>query len=433
MKISIFGLGYVGAVSAGCLAEMGHHVVGVDVNADKVAAINEGRSPVVEPGLDELLSKHVKSGKVSATTDSAQAVADTDISFISVGTPSQPNGRIDPKYVLAVTREIVKAAKNKAFHCIAIRSTSMPDVVNELIVLIEKETGRAAGEQVSMVVNPEFLRESTSIEDFFDPPKVVIGATDERGRDMLAEIYKSIEAPTFFCSPQEASLVKYADNCFHAVKVVFGNEVGTFCKSMGVDSHRVMEIFCADRKLNISPNYLRPGFAFGGSCLPKDLRALTYMAGRNDVKLPMLANVLSSNEEHINRLVRSLIATGKRRFGLLGLSFKSGTDDLRESPMVAVSERLIGKGFELGIFDPYVTLAKLTGVNKQYIQHEIPHISSLLSPDLNAVCNGAEVLIVAAKLQEGQSLTLRDDHIVFDLVRAVDATDVPGEYHGLCW
>ena len=435
MQISIFGLGYVGAVSAGCLAQMGHRVVGVDVSESKVDAINAGRSPVVEPGLGELLEKYVGEGRIRATSDAADAVAGTDISFISVGTPSQPNGRIDPQFVLHVVEQIATLAKRKEHHSIAIRSTCMPDVVDDLIKIVESNSGRAIGQGIGFAVNPEFLRESTSIKDFFEPPKVVIGAADAQSRAALTEIYESINAPQFYCTPQEASLVKYADNCFHAVKVVFGNEIGTFCKTLGVDSHRVMEIFCADTKLNISKSYLRPGFAFGGSCLPKDLRALMHRTGRADLALPMLANVLASNDAHVQRLVDALTSTGKRRFGLLGLSFKAGTDDLRESPMVTVAERLLGKGFDLGIYDPDVSLAKLTGVNKKYIETEIPHISSLLSDNISEISDKSDVLIIAAPLPENPppEQIFKKNQIVFDLVRAVDPEDVQCKYNGICW
>ena len=439
MNISIFGLGYVGCVSAACLAREGHHVVGVDVNPTKVEMINAGKSPIVETGLAEILTEVTGvEPKLRATTDSYDAIANTDISLICVGTPSEDNGSLDLAYVKRCAQEIGEGLKNKdTYHVVVARSTMLPGSVYELIVPeIEAASGKKSGIDFGAAINPEFLRESTSIQDFYNPAVTVIGEHDKRSGDVVANLYTFLDAPLVRTDIRSAEMVKYANNAFHGLKVAFANEIGAICKAQGIDSHRVMDIFCMDSKLNLSSYYLKPGFAFGGSCLPKDLRALTHRAKRLDVDIPVLDSVLHSNRIHVERAVSEIVRSGHRRVSILGLSFKAGTDDLRESPMVTLTETLIGKGYDIKIFDSNVALARLFGANKEYIEKQIPHISSLMTNDLDEVVNHGDVIVIGNKSEEfDQALTVqRENTMVLDLVRLNGRSSESGDgYVGICW
>lgn len=436
-RFSIFGLGYVGCVTAACLADAGHDVIGVDFNPLKVEMIQRGQSPIVEPGVAELISSAVSRGKLRATTGISEVISDTDISLICVGTPSNQNGSLDLSYVRRVCREIgEELARKSAYHIVTVRSTMLPGTIaGTVIPELEQASGKRAGKDFGVAINPEFLREGSSIRDFNFPPFTLIGADDESVARTLSAVYGHLDAPVISVGIKEAEMVKYACNSFHALKVTFANEIGIFCKALGVDSHKVMEVFCHDHKLNLSPYYLKPGFAFGGSCLPKDLRALNHRARELDLDLPMIGTVLNSNRYQIERAVELVLATRCRKVGVLGLSFKPNTDDLRESPIVTMVEMLIGKGFNLKIYDREVELARLFGANRNYIEQEIPHISSLMSTSIEEVIDESEVIIIAKRDE------LFGDHInrihggrtIIDLVRLVDRYEGEAEYQGICW
>lgn len=437
MKISIFGLGYVGCVSAACFAKAGHQVIGVDVSPLKVEIINSGRSPVVEPGVQELIADAVDKGLLKATMDPEIAIAESDISLVCVGTPSNHNGSLDLTYVKDACRQIgavLEAKRN--YHLIAIRSTMLPGTIADAVIpTLEAYSKKKAGRDFGVAINPEFLREGTSIHDFNNPPFTLIGADDDDAIDPLRKLYAQLSAPVLTVGLREAEMVKYACNCFHAVKVTFANEIGIISKALGVDSHRVMEVFCQDTKLNLSPYYLKPGFAFGGSCLPKDLRALTHKAREKDIELPMLNSILPSNRRQIERAIEMVLQTGRRNVGILGLSFKPNTDDLRESPMVTLVEQLLGKGLKLAIYDREVELAKLFGANKNYIEREIPHISSLIYPNLADVIQSSEVIIIGKRDEEFRKLLDLPDNnrVIIDLVRMIEPEMGNQNYQGLCW
>lgn len=425
MRLSIFGLGYVGCVSAACFAARGHEVIGVDVNETKVGIVNEGRSPVIEPGVDELIAAAVKEQRLRATTDALAAVTESDVSLVCVGTPSQHNGSLDLSYIKRACQQIGAALETKpAYHLVVVRSTMLPGTIETTVIpTLEVYSGKRAGRDFGVAINPEFLREGTSLQDFDHPPFTLIGADDEDAAAPLAKLYARVQAPLIVAGIKEAEMVKYACNTFHALKVTFANEVGNICQALGVDSHRVMEIFCHDDKLNLSPYYLKPGFAFGGSCLPKDLRALLHKAKEVDVEAPVLGAILVSNRRQIEKAVELVLRTNRRRVAVLGLSFKAGTDDLRESPMATLVETLIGKGMQLAIYDREVELARLAGANKEFIERGIPHISSLLRPTLIETLADAEVVVVGKRDAEFESLAalLDDEQMVIDLVR------LPGE------
>ena len=420
MKIAIFGLGYVGSVSTACLAAAGHDVIGVDVDPRKLTLIRSGRSPVSEPGLDDLLGRMIGEGRVTVTEDTGAAVRACDLSLVCVGTPSRRNGSLDTTYLERVISQIGAALAGAArYHVAAVRSTVLPGVLrSQLIPLLEQSSGRRVGVDLGVCVNPEFLREGSAIKDFERPPFTIIGETDTRAGDVLLSIYAHLQAPVHRVAPDEASMVKYASNNFHAVKVAFGNEIGALCQPLGINGQTVMRIFCEDRDLNLSPRYLRPGFGFGGSCLPKDMRAMTYVAKDQDVETPLLNSVLASNDAHIQRVVDTVLDMGKRRVALLGLSFKLGSDDLRESPFVRLAEGLIGKGVPLRIYDPDVALGNVFGRNQAYIQEHLPHIGQLLGGNLDEVIDGADVVIVGKRVADGDTLKtlLRNEHVVVDLV-----------------
>lgn len=438
MKVSVFGLGYVGSVSAACLAARGHEVVGVDVNQVKIDLINSGKAPVVEDDIGELTAQAVRTGNLRATADVDEAIASTEIALVCVGTPSAPNGSLSTAYLEQVATQIGTAlAEHSNRHTIVFRSTMLPGTCEELLIpALERASGQLAGEDFGVAVNPEFLREASSVRDFFDPPKTVIGEYDEPSGDEVAQLYEGLPGEVFRTSLAVAEMTKYADNAFHGLKVGFANEIGAICQAMGLDSHRVMDIFLADTKLNVSPAYLRPGFAFGGSCLPKDLRGLVYAAHRADVKVPLLSHVLPSNEEHLRRAYELVAATGHRKVGLFGLSFKPGTDDLRESPMVELAERLLGKGFDLRIYDANVTLSRLMGANRAYIETRLPHLGDLLSSSVDEVLEHAEVCVIGCKEPEVlNALERAGDRKVIDLVRLPDAAQRRAQrgYAGVAW
>jgi GDP-mannose 6-dehydrogenase len=438
MKVAIFGLGYVGAVSAGCLCRLGHGVIGVDLVPIKREKIAQGLSPVVEPQLGELIAEAVDKKQLTVTGDADTAVADADVCLICVGTPSRPDGSLNLDYVARVCRQIGEALPARSERCVvAIRSTMLPGAAEATAIpALEEASGMRADHDFGFCLNPEFLREGSAVADFMSPPKTVIGSRDERSAKTVAALYQGIEAPLFLTPLDVAALVKYVDNAFHALKVTFANEIGTLCKRAGVDSHAVMEIVCADRKLNISPAYLMPGFAFGGSCLPKDLRALLDRARQESLAVPVLSSMLPSNELHIRRVVDEVISHGKRPVGVLGIAFKPQTDDLRESPIVAVIEALIGKGFELRLFDRNVSLAAVIGANRDYILNEIPHISSLMHTDPFDVVDRSEIVIVASKDPEFKAVlrSRGSEKIVIDLARQfTPQTPCGAPYIGICW
>ncbi|HET6979211.1 MAG TPA: UDP-glucose/GDP-mannose dehydrogenase family protein [Pyrinomonadaceae bacterium] len=437
LKISIFGLGYVGSVSAACFAATGHSVVGVDVNPTKVEIINSGKSPIVEAGLEPLIAEGVAAGNLKATTDVDAAAKDTDVSLVCVGTPSNANGSLDLRHVERVAEQIGAAIKTKdTHHIVAVRSTMLPGTIaNTIVPALEQESGKKAGLGFSVCINPEFLREGSSLKDFYSPPFTLIGADDELTANTIKQLYETVNAPLFVTSVRSAEMIKYACNCFHALKVSFANELGNICKSLEIDSHEVMNVFCEDKKLNLSPYYLKPGFAFGGSCLPKDLRAIKYKAKELDVETPVLSAILASNTLQIERAIDMVMRTGKKRIGVLGFSFKAGTDDLRESPMVTMIESLLGKGYKLSIYDRDVSLAKLFGANKEYIEREIPHISDLMRSSIAEVMEASDVIVIGNKAPEFLEIekTLKPDQIVIDLVRLFEHGTTAGTYDGICW
>jgi len=436
-RISVFGLGYVGLVTAGCLARDGHEVVGVDVNAAKVDLVNAGRSPIVEKDTAEIIAEAVSRGLLRATLDAREAVSGAEASLICVGTPSLRNGSLDLTHVRRVAEQIGTALRDKAgFHVVVCRSTVLPGSMRKAILpALEECSGKRAGVEFGVCHNPEFLREGTAVQDFCHPPKIVIGQTDARSGDLVAGLYEKLDAPVIRTGIETAEMVKYVDNVWHALKVCFANEIGSLCKAVGLDSHEVMDIFCRDTKLNLSPCYLKPGFAFGGSCLPKDIRALMYAARTLDVELPVVSAILPSNDRQIGEAFRMITALGRRRIGVLGLSFKPGTDDLRESPMVELVERLLGKGYEVLIFDENVRLANLMGANRDYILSHIPHIAPLLTDSPRRVLEHSQTIVVGNKAPEFREIVgqVRDGQTVVDLARILDRTTESGKYEGIGW
>lgn len=438
MNIAVFGLGYVGCISAASLALQDHQVYGVDISNTKVSLINEGKSPIIENQIDEIIAEVVSNGRLIATTDAKEAVRNAEISLICVGTPSQRNGDLDLTYVKAVSEEIGQAlVDHDDYHVVAVRSTMLPGSVETTVIpALESASGKRAGEGFGVCINPEFLREGTAVADYNNPPITLIGAFDERSAKAISEIYAPLDAPLHVIDIRAAEMIKYTSNAFHALKVGFANEVGLLCKEMGIDSHTVMDIFVQDTQLNISPKYLKPGFAFGGSCLPKDLRAIVYRSKMLDLELPVLKAILPSNEHQLDYGYQLIEETGKKRIGILGLSFKAGTDDLRESPVVSLVERLIGKGYDLRIYDRNVSMARIVGANRRYIEQVIPHISSLLTSDLDEVLDFAEVLVVGNNAPEFQTILpkVRPEQQVIDLVRlSADIEHLNGNYQGICW
>jgi len=438
MKVAVFGLGYVGSVSAASFAADGHDVVGVDVNPDKVAAVTSGRSPIVEPGLDTLLESGVDARRLRATTSTAEAVAESDLSLICVGTPSRKNGSLDLKYLIRVCEQIGDALKQKAtYHVVVVRSTVLPGTTHgHVIPTLEAHSGKKYGEGFGVAVNPEFLREGTALKDFQHPPLTLVGHNHASDAAPTKALYDGIEAPLYSTSIRVAEMMKYTSNAWHAVKVVFANEIGNLCKRVGIDSHEVMDIFCRDEKLNISPYYLKPGFAFGGSCLPKDVRALQYRAREVDLEMPLINALLGSNQLQIRHALDQIVETGKKRIGILGFSFKAGTDDLRESPMVILGEALLGKGYELCIYDRNVSMARLMGANKEYIEQQIPHLSRHLCDSVDDVIARSDVIVIGNGAPEFSDAVARcrPDQTIIDLVRIpIDFAALQAHYDGICW
>jgi GDP-mannose 6-dehydrogenase len=437
VKISVFGLGYVGTVSAGCLANQGNLVIGVDPVPAKVDLINRGQTPIIEAEIGEIIASLVKTGRLKATHDAAAAVHETDISFVCVGTPSQPNGNLDLRYIRRICEQIGEALKTKAErHTVVIRSTIVPGTMRNIVVpTLEEFSGKTAGKDFGVSSNPEFLREGSAVKDFRCPPKTVIGELDKASGDLLAELYADISAPLIRTDLQTAEMIKYVDNCWHALKIGFANEIGNVCKAFDIDAHEVMRIFCEDRKLNISTTYLKPGFAFGGSCLPKDLRALSYQAKVHDLQLPILTSILPSNELQIARGLQMITEKGNMRVGVLGFSFKAGTDDLRESPVIEVIERLLGKGYDLRIYDKNVNVARLVGANRDFILNRIPHISKVMVNNADAVLDHAQTVVIGNNDPEFGEIAkrVRDDQQIVDFVRVMDGRSQRGKYDGICW
>src|SRR5688500_3074735 len=396
MNVAVFGLGYVGSVSAASFAADGHSVVGVDVNAAKVASLNEGRSPIVEKGLEDLIRETVADGRLRATTSTNDAVEATDLSLICVGTPSRKNGSLDLTYLERVAEQIGEALKDKeSYHVVVVRSTVLPGTTHDVVIpALERTSGKKYGTGFGVTVNPEFLREGTAIHDFRHPPLTLVGHNYQSDAEPTKALYGKVEAPMETTTIRTAEMMKYASNTWHALKVTFANEIGNVCKRVGIDSHEVMAIFCKDEKLNLSSYYMKPGFAFGGSCLPKDVRALQYRAKEVDLEMPVVQAILGSNRLQIQHALDMIVETGKKKIGLLGFSFKAGTDDLRESPIVILAEALLGKGFQLRIYDRNVSIARLVGANKEHINKQIPHLSSLLSDSLAEVLEQSELIVV---------------------------------------
>lgn len=435
MKVHVFGMGYVGCVTSACLARLGHDVTGIDTDANKVALVNGGQSPLIEPELEGLIQAGVAAGRLRARTEIGPL---GDVSIICVGTPSNSNGSLCLDFVRRVAASLGDALREtNAYHVVNVRSTVVPGTVEETIIpLLAKRSGKVPGQDFGVCMNPEFLRETTAVADFHAPPFTVIGSLDARSAKTVAGLYEAVNAPLEITSIRVAEMIKYACNAFHAMKVCFANEVGVLSKSLGIDSHSVMDVFCKDTKLNLSPYYLKPGFAFGGSCLPKDLRAILHKAKSQDVDLPVLGSLLESNRKHLEHAFELVQRTGQTRIGVLGLSFKTGTDDLRESPIVLLIERLLGKGYQLAVYDEEVSLSQLIGANRRYIEQTIPHISSLIRPTIAEVFNASQVVVVSKKSKAFQDAVAHhaDGKTVIDLARILpDLTQKPSAYDGICW
>ncbi len=438
MNISIFGLGYVGAVSLACLARDGHHVIGVDIDRGKLELIAAGRTPVVEEGMVELMAQVVESGRLSVTTDVARAVRESELSLVCVGTPSAANGSQDQDALQRIALQLGAALRGKADgHVVVFRSTVVPGTVEEMLrPLLERESGKKAGRGFHLCFQPEFLREGSSIRDYDRPPFTIVGAGSEPGLEALRRLFGHLPCQFLATSIRAAETVKYCCNNFHALKITFANETARLCEALGVDAFEVMDLVCRDTQLNVSRAYLRPGFAFGGSCLPKDLRATMYLAKTRDVELPMLSAILASNRVHLEHALQKVLDTGRRRVGLLGLAFKPGTDDLRESPLVLLAEQLLGKGLGVQVYDPNVHLSNLLGSNRAFIERHLPHIGALIRSDLREVVGGSDVIV--ASMADSATLAaleqlLTPGHVVLDLVGLPARERLPGRQVGLCW
>ncbi len=437
-RISVFGLGYVGAVSLACLARDGHQVVGCDIDPTKLDLIRARKSPILEDGIQELMRDVVDSGRVVVTDDAARAIADTELSFICVGTPSAANGSQNLTAILRLTEQIGKALRDKRdFHTIVIRSTVQPGTTEEKIEpLLEQSSGKKSGRDFGLCFQPEFLREGSSIRDYDHPPYTIVGGSCEAAIESVREVFAHLPVRFLTTDVRVAEALKMSCNAFHALKITFANEIGRISQALGIDSHEVMRLVCADTQLNISPAYLKPGFAFGGSCLPKDLRALTTIAKRHDIEVPMLASLLPSNRLHIEHAVSQILKLGRPRIGMLGLSFKTGTDDLRESPLVMVAKQLLGEGCELRIYDPEVHMSRLLGANRSYIDAHIPHLATLLRANIGDMIDPSQIILVGLQrpaLNEALAERVRDDQIVLDLVNLPNRADLRCGYEGICW
>ena len=438
MKISIFGLGYVGAVSLACLARDGHDVIGVDIDRTKLDLITQGKTPVVEEGMVELMRQVAASGHVSVTTDAEQAVLGSEISLVCVGTPSAPNGSQDQSAILRLAEQMGRALKGKEpGHVVVFRSTLVPGTVEDVLrPIVERESGKKDGVDFHLCFQPEFLREGSSIRDYDKPPFTIVGANAEAAFERLQALFGHLPCKFLRTSVRSAEMMKYSCNNFHALKITFANETARLCAALGVDAFEVMDLVCQDTQLNISKAYLRPGFAFGGSCLPKDLRATAYLAKVHDVDLPMMTGILASNRVHLDLAFDRVVAADKRKVGFVGLSFKTGTDDLRESPLVTLAEKLIGKGYELRIYDPEVHLARLLGANKSFIERHLPHIGEMLMPELDGVVDASEVIVLGSShpaVLEALAARLKPGQVLIDLVRVPPSSALAKRAEGLCW
>lgn len=451
MQISIFGLGYVGCVSAGCLSSVGHSVIGVDVDKNKVNLINDGKPTIIEKDIERLIEESRNNGKLEATDDVSYAVKNSDISILCVGTPINEAGELNLTYIYKVAEQIGNALRDKnTFHVVVVRSTVKPGTYNELARIINEKSGKSLNMGFAIVMNPEFLREGSAVNDYNNPPYTLLGSESERALDLVKGLYSHISAPVYTVKPSVAEIIKYINNSFHALKVTFANEVGNICKSIDIDSHIVMDLICKDTKLNISPYYLKPGSAYGGSCLPKDLKALVTLSKSYNVDIPVLGNIERSNELHKERILKEILKHDNKKIGVLGLSFKAGTDDLRESPMIELVERLIGKGFTVKIHDDNVRLSKLMGSNKSYLESKLPHVVNLLA-DLEETIEESDILVIANKektynsifndssasdSEENGNLLKKlglKDKIVIDLVRITENPNFEGNYNGISW
>jgi len=435
VNISVFGLGYVGCICLGCLADNGHKVIGVDINDLKVDQINSGRSVIIEEKIGEIIQKQWENGNIHATNDVYQAVLKTEISLICVGTPSTNNGHLNIEAVLKVSEEIAKAIKNKDdFHVVVLRSTVLPGTNHKITRIIEELSGKTSGVDFSVVSNPEFLREGSAVADFYSPPYTLVGSVHKKAIQIMEQIYTKINAPFIVTEPKIAEILKYVNNTFHALKIAFANEVGNICKGVGINSHQLMEIFCMDKKLNVSSKYLKPGFSYGGSCLPKDLKALQTIAHDLYLECPVLSNIERSNEVQKNMVLNKIIDFKKKRIGFIGISFKEGTDDLRNSPIIDIIENLIGKGYEIFIFDQNVRLSKLIGANRDYILKKIPYISTLIIDDLKSLINYSDLIVIVNKEAEFIEVmdTLPETKIIYDLVNLGNPSENKN-YTGISW
>jgi GDP-mannose 6-dehydrogenase len=437
MRVSIFGLGYVGTVCAACLAERGHEVIGCDVSEAKVDLVNSGKSPIVEKDIGELVSSNVASGRLKATSSTEEAVMGSDLSLLCVGTPSRPNGSLDLSAVRTVSHQIGKTLAGKnSYHSVVIRSTVLPGTLAEIVVpSLEEASAKRVREAFGVASNPEFMREGSAVADFNSPAKTVIGADDETTRERLIELYRGLPGKLIVTEPRLAELVKYTDNTWHALKVAFGNEIGNICKAAGVDSHELMRVFFADTKLNISEAYLLPGYAFGGSCLPKDVRAINAYAVQNDVEAPLLKSLMPANRQQVERALHWVLDQGRRKVGFLGFSFKAGTDDLRESPYLELIERLIGKGCDIRVFDQNVSLAKLVGANKKYLMNAIPHVTQLMVRSIDEIIDHSEIIVATSRSPEYEAVVerMRPDQVLLDMARLPNTHQVAGHYDGINW
>lgn len=437
MRVSVFGLGYVGAVCAACLAERGHEVIGCDISSSKVDLINSGKSPIIEKDIAELIVSNVASGSLRATVSTEEAVMGSDISLLCVGTPSRPNGSLDLLAVEAVSRQIGASISGKnGYHSVVVRSTVLPGTLSDIVVpSLEKSSSKKAGEGFGTASNPEFMREGSAVADFNNPAKTVIGTNDDITRERLIELYSGLPGKLIVTDPRVSELVKYTDNTWHALKVAFGNEIGNISKAAGVDSHDLMRVFFADTKLNISEAYLMPGYAFGGSCLPKDVRAINAYAALNDVEAPLLKSLIPSNKQQIERALEWVLSQNSRNIGFLGFSFKAGTDDLRESPYLELIERLIGKGCDIRVFDQNVSLARLVGANKQYLMNAIPHVTQLMVPSMQEVVLHSDVIVATSRSPEYETVVdrMRPGQILLDMARLPNINRIAGNYDGINW
>lgn len=435
MNISIFGLGYVGCVSLGCLAQNGHNLIGVDVNPTKVAQINSGKATIIEKDIDSIIAEQQKSGRIRATTDVEDAILHSDISIICVGTPSSSNGHLDLSFVYHVAEQIGFAMRKKnTFHLIAVRSTVLPGTIERCTEILGNASEKKSDASFSVCANPEFLREGTAVADYYQPPFTLIGSDSKRAGELLASIYSDLPAEIVHTDVRTAEMMKYVNNAFHALKIGFANEIGNICSALGLDSHKVMEIFVKDTQLNIAPAYFKPGFSYGGSCLPKDLKALQTIAHDAYLETPILQSISRSNELQLQRALDLITECGKKKIGFLGLSFKEGTDDLRNSPTVALIEKLLGKGYTVSIFDQHVQLSRLTGTNKDFIELHVPHLANLLVDSIETLLADVDCIVVATREKEFRaSIALMDSKPIIDLVRIDDRLLAKENYHGICW